>query len=624
MSLKQRLLVFVAALLVIVIAVLSGVAYWQMRMEIIDGVRQEIKTTVSSNRDVMAHWIAQRRDAIEAVAARLADVDDPIPFLIAGKEAGRFFQTYVGTEDKRMTYHLVEKKQFPGYDPTSRPWYKQAREENGTIITSPYVHTTTNSLGITVARPIASRMPSVVGGDISLEEVIQLVNSIELRGQGYAFLATRDGKIVAHPKPDSALKPVSEVMPGFDESILKTVDNEAVMNEFDIENVPKFVAALPVPGADWVLCIVDDKAHVLSPLRSLLLGLIFAGFSIAAIGAPIANLALSKLLKGLFKLRDALIEIANGRGELMCELAANARDEIGQTAVAFNRFIEELRNMFVEVRERASALNGDIDSLQGVTHTMTEESVRQSEKLNFTAKAIEEITTSIGHIADNAQQVEETVRQTGELSHHSADAVGNLAHEINRIASEVSQLAATLSTLGERSDAMNAIIGTIREIADQTNLLALNAAIEAARAGESGRGFAVVADEVRKLAERTAKATIEIGQLISATHGDIQLALSGMEGTQRSVATGLTASQSVVGKIQGIQQEVDQITVSIREIATATRKQSIVTNDMSKAAEEVNLMNQETSRDIQTATDAVSGLSKVSGYLHGMVERFPL
>jgi methyl-accepting chemotaxis protein len=626
MSLKQRSLVFVAALLVIVIAVLSGVAYRHMRTEIVNGVEHEINAAVNGSREIMAHWIAQRRDAIEAVTASLVtNVDHPGPFLAVGKDAGRFDQTYIGHEDKRMIYQLIDKKPPPNYDPTVRLWYIQAGEAKGTIITQPYISASTKELCITVARPVASQpMLSIVGGDVSLAEIIQFVNAIKLRGHGYAFLSTRDGKIVAHSKPDSALKPVEEIVPGFNTSILKTADDKIALHEFEIDGIPKYVTASSIPGVDWVLCIVVDKTELLSPLYSLIVLLVLTGLIIAALGAPIANHALSKLLKGLFKLRDALIEIANGRGELMSKLAANPRDEIGQTAVAFNRFIEELRNMFVEVRERASTLNGDIDSLNGVTLTMARKSEDQSEKLNFTAKAVEEITSSIGHIADNAQQVEETVRQTSEVSHHSAETVKNLAQGIEHIASEVDQLANTLGTLGERSKAMNTIIGTIREIADQTNLLALNAAIEAARAGETGRGFAVVADEVRKLAERTAKATVEINQLINATHGDIQLALSGMKGTQLSVATGLTDSQTAVNEIQGIQDEVDRIAVSMREIAEATRKQSLVTNDMAKAAEEVNLMNQETHRDIQTATETVSDLSKVSGYLHGMVERFPL
>ena len=497
MSLKQRLLVFITVLLAIVIVVLTSIAYWRMRSEIISEVNKKVETAVSANSEILASWVTQRRDAIEAMAARLASADDPIPFLITGDDAGRFFQTYIGYEDKRMIYHLVEKKPIAGYDPTSRLWYKQANEEKGTIVTPPYIFATTNALGITVARPVNSRVRSVVGGDIELTEIIQLVNSIELHGQGYAFLTTRDGKIVAHTKPDSALKPVAEIMPGFDESILKTAGVKILPHEFNIEGVSKYVTISPVSGSDWVLCIVIDKATVLSPLRFLLWGLVLSGLVIALLGVPIANHVLSQLLHGLFKLRDALTEVASGRGELMHELAANANDEIGQTATVFNHFIEDLRSMFVEVRERASALNSDIYSLNGMSRAIADKSKHQAEKLDFMTRAIKEVTSNIDDIADSVLKMEWTIKQ-------------------------------------------------------------------------------------------------------------------------------ITVSQSVDNEVQEIQGEIDLAAASMREIATTMRKQSVMTHNTAKVAEEVNLMNQEANVNIQAATKTVYGLGKLSGQLYGIVGRFPL
>ena len=72
MSLKQRLLAFVAVLLITVVAALSAIAYVQMRSEIVDGVSREIEAAVRGNREALARWVAQRRDAIDATAARLA------------------------------------------------------------------------------------------------------------------------------------------------------------------------------------------------------------------------------------------------------------------------------------------------------------------------------------------------------------------------------------------------------------------------------------------------------------------------------------------------------------------------------------------------------------------------
>ena len=624
MSLKQRLLAFVVVLLGVVVAALTSLAYKEMREEIVTGVTYEIESAVRGNREAISRWSEQRRDAMSAAAARLNDgATDPRPFLNTGKDAGRFEQTFAGYADKRMLYNLADKKAAEGYDPTSRPWYKLAVEKRVAIATEPYVFASTKKLGITFARAFESHgVTGVATGDVTLEEATTLVTGIKLRGDGYAFLATRDGKVVAHAKPDSTLKPVAEVMPGFDAAALQNAGDTIALREMTIDGRTKYVAVTSIPGADWALAAVIDKAAILAPLTTLLWSLILSGVLVAALGAVATHFALARLLKDLFGLRDALTEIASGQGDLTRQLPVTARDEIGQTAEAFNRFIASLRTMFLEVRDNATQLNSGIDDLSGVTRTLSAESEHQAESLSATAATIEEITVSINHIADNARQAEGLAAHAGEVSTRSRDAVAGLSGDIDQISSEVGRLATTLDSLGRRSSEMNSIIAAIREIAEQTNLLALNAAIEAARAGESGRGFAVVADEVRKLAERTAKATVDIGSLIDATHGDIRSALTDMNDTQRSVGTGLSASQAVATEIAGIEDEVARVVASIRDIAASTREQSVATNEMANAAEQANRMTMQTDQAVQRATATVSELNALSHRLHELVGRF--
>ncbi|MDR3412210.1 MAG: methyl-accepting chemotaxis protein, partial [Formivibrio sp.] len=283
-----------------------------------------------------------------------------------------------------------------------------------------------------------------------------------------------------------------------------------------------------------------------------------------------------------------------------------------------------LRQLFLEVRDHTVSLNAGIERLNRITLQLASDSEQQADASTSTAAAIAEITVSINLIAGNTGSAEAVVVSTGETSRQSARSVNLLADDIKHIAGDVGQLAGTLGELGQRSAAMDQIIGVIKEIADQTNLLALNAAIEAARAGETGRGFAVVADEVRKLAERTAKATVEIGELIHATHADVTSALNNMNKTQGSVQNGVATSRQVAEEISGIEKDVSRVVMTIREIADATREQSVATTEMARAAERANQMAIETDQTVQTATRTVNELHRLSGHLHDIVARFRL
>ena len=163
----------------------------------------------------------------------------------------------------------------------------------------------------------------------------------------------------------------------------------------------------------------------------------------------------------------------------------------------------------------------------------------------------------------------------------SRGAIEKISTHIAALSETSSQVAAKVGGLEVQAQAIGGIVQMIREIADQTNLLALNAAIEAARAGEYGRGFAVVADEVRKLADRTSKATSDIGGLVSRIKEESVANRNQMNELSESAslcAAEAVETSEVVKRLLGLAGDMDHAisTVSFRSFCELAKIDHVV------------------------------------------------
>ena len=236
----------------------------------------------------------------------------------------------------------------------------------------------------------------------------------------------------------------------------------------------------------------------------------------------------------------------------------------------------------------------------------------------------EEMTTTSGDIARNCQMAAEQA-QCASLSAQTGTAVVDATIELmSHIADKVQESARTVDSLGARSDQIGEIIGTIEDIADQTNLLALNAAIEAARAGEQGRGFAVVADEVRALAERTTRATREIGTMIKAIQGETKGALAAMEQGVSQVESGTKEAAKSGDALRDILEQISDVAMQVNQISTAAEEQTATTSEISNNMQQITDVVRLTATGAHESAAAAAQLHSNAEELQRLVRQFKL
>ncbi|GAB4062041.1 methyl-accepting chemotaxis protein [Uliginosibacterium sediminicola] len=312
--------------------------------------------------------------------------------------------------------------------------------------------------------------------------------------------------------------------------------------------------------------------------------------------------------------------VANGN--LSQRVTISSKDEFADVAREFNAMADAFSRTVREVQACANDVSQSAESLAGTAQHVASSSSAQNEAASRMAAAMEEMAVSIGEVAEHANTAADKVTESGALSSSGSLHVERSTNEISSVASMVTETALQIRALGDESVRIGSMVNVIKDIADQTNLLALNAAIEAARAGETGRGFAVVADEVRKLAERSARATEEIGAVIQSIQQNTARAVETMEAGVGRVHKSVDITNMASGAMQQIHHHSEIVRHSVAEIATALREQRNTINDVARTVENVAQMSDENHQAVSQTTTTASKLRALSQTMLSTVQRF--
>ena len=385
-SLRARLIGICVAITTVSLLALALATFLSVRKDAEQSLDQRIGQLTHLHASELTEWVREKQRITSSIQQAVGK-DEPVPFLLAAKQAGDF-------DDAYFVYahgpHVFPHPMPDGYVGTARPWYKEAAAANKAVVTAPYVDATTGKLTITFAEPISESgtLTAIVGTDMHLDSVTRKVNGIRATNKSFAFLLDDAGNILAYANAELVLKPATAIAPALTTSLMAGLAQSGGHTEVDVSGATQLVYAARVEGTPWMLGIAVDKADAQASLRELL--------QLEVLIALVCIVAAAVLLQ---------IRVAAENVRLATtEIAAGNRD-------------------------------------------LSERTEQQASSLEETAAAMEELTATVQQNASNAQQARQLAHAASDVAAHGGEVVGQVVQTMGGIEAASRKIEAIISVI---------------------------------------------------------------------------------------------------------------------------------------------------------------------------------
>ncbi len=309
-------------------------------------------------------------------------------------------------------------------------------------------------------------------------------------------------------------------------------------------------------------------------------------------------------------------------GDLTHRVMGDYKNDHAIIKDCINNVADALSEAITAVAEAVQAVSHSSSEITSSTEQMAIAAQHQAEQTGDVSSAIEEMAATISENTKNINFATDSAKESGNKAKDGGIVVNRTIDGMTVISEVVSKAADRVYALGKSGERIGEIVQVIDDIADQTNLLALNAAIEAARAGEQGRGFAVVADEVRKLAERTTKATSEVGLMIRQIQTDTFVAVDSIKEGVAKIDEGKILAEKAGTVLSEIVGKATHVNDLISQVATSSEEQSTTAEQISRSVETIDSDIRGSASRIQDIVVSTEQLQALTHNLEKLVSKF--
>ncbi len=294
------------------------------------------------------------------------------------------------------------------YDYFTLDWFQIAKELNHPVWSEPYYdegggQIVMSTYSVPLYRHVNGKKVfwGIITADVSLDWLHEIVSSIKVYQTGYAFIISKTGSIVTHPKKDLIMnETIFSIAEEQNSTNLRKIGREMVRGksrfaELEYQNVAtgklSWISFAPISLNGWSVGIVYPVDEFTADLNSLFKTVFFIGILGVLLLFIVVIFISRSITSPLRHLASATREFAAGKFDVQLPVI-KSKDEISELGKSFELMRTALKETIGKLKDANNELENYSKTLEEKVEKRTTELTKKNEQLDSAFKNIKTLS----------------------------------------------------------------------------------------------------------------------------------------------------------------------------------------------------------------------------------------